>query len=358
MVVNLNKPWVRRALHWRAIGDGKVVCNLCHRRCVIPPGSYGVCGVRFNHEGTLYTLVYGLLTAANVDPIEKKPLTHFHPGSAVFSISTAGCNFMCKFCLNWTISQARREEVNGKYMEPEEVVRLAKEYGADGISYTYNEPTVFYEYMLDVAKIAKREGLFNTMVTNGYMTPEALDELAPYMDAATVDIKGNADPSFYKSFMGVPDPSPIFDTLSEMRRKGIFIEVTDLVVPKVGDNIDKLRSLAKWIYDNLGSDTPFHVLRFHPEYMVRDLPSTPIKTLETHAKAAKDVGLKYVYIGNVPGHPLENTYCPECGELLIQRYGFDIIEWRLSEGNKCPKCGAKINIVGTFKRRPHRFMWW
>ncbi len=355
---DLSKPWVREAKHWEPLDDGRVKCNLCSRRCVIQPESYGVCGVRYNHDGKLYTLVYGLLTAANVDPIEKKPLSHFHPGSLVMSISTAGCNFMCKFCLNWTISQARQDRVIGDYFTPEEVVNLALRYGADGMSYTYNEPTVFYEFMLDTAKLARKHGLFNTIVTNGYMTPEAIQKLAPYLNAATVDIKGNADPSFYRKFMGVNDPSPIFDALLELKKHGVFIEVTDLVVPRYGESEGALRKLASWIVDNLGPDTPFHVLRFHPDFLMRDVPSTPLRTLEKHAEIAKECGLNYVYVGNVPGHPLEHTYCPKCGTLLVRRYGFDIIEWNLSEDNRCPKCGHKINIIGKYKRRPRHLLWW
>ncbi len=356
--IDLSKPWVKEAKYWESVGEGRVKCRLCYRECVIPPEEFGVCGVRYNSRGKLYTLVYGLLTAANLDPIEKKPLSHFNPGSLVFSISTVGCNFMCKFCLNWIISQSRGRDLRGEYFTPQKVVDAAIKYGADGVSYTYNEPTVFYEFMLDTASLARRRGLFNTMVTNGYITVDALRELAPYLDAATVDLKGNASEDFYRRFMGVPDPKPIFRTLKAMKQYGVFVEVTDLVVPEYGDDLGKLEEIARWIKDNLGEETPFHVLRFHPDYMMRDVPSTPLKTLEAHAKAAKECGLKYVYIGNVPGHPLENTYCPNCGELLIRRYGFEILEWRLTEDNKCPKCGARINIKGRFRRKPRHFIWW
>ncbi|HIP65228.1 MAG TPA: AmmeMemoRadiSam system radical SAM enzyme [Pyrodictium sp.] len=345
------KPYVREALLWKPVKDrpGYVECCLCGRRCVVAPDRYGVCGVRKNVGGKLYTLVYGLLTAMNVDPIEKKPMYHFEPGSSVFSISTVGCNFYCRFCQNWEISQSRLERgLYGKYVPPEETVRTAKAYGAEGMAYTYNEPTVFFEYMLDVAKLAKREGLYNMMVTNGYITPEAVDMLSPYMDAATVDFKGGGNKDFYRKFMGVPDPTPIFQALEAMKEKKWFIEVTNLVVPEHGDKVEDIRRLAKWIVEHLGPETPFHLLRFHPDYNLLDLPPTPVETLEKLAKVARDEGLEYVYIGNVWGHPLENTYCPRCGYMVIERHGFTITAWRLTKDNRCPKCGYKINIRGTF----------
>lgn len=341
-------------MFWKSLEDGKVVCTLCHRRCIIVPGAYGVCGVRYNHEGKLYTLVYGLLTAANPDPIEKKPLMHFNPGSCVFSISTAGCNFYCKFCQNWVLSQTRRDKIFGEPYSPEDVVRLAKENACQGISYTYNEPTIFYEFMYDTAKLAKKEGLFNTMVTNGYMTPEAIKELGPYMDAATVDFKGSGNKEFYREIMAVPDPEPIYESILAMKEAGWWIEITNLIVPRIGDREEDLKRLARWIVDNLGDETPFHLLRFHPNFLLQDLPPTPVETLERLAKIAINEGLKHVYIGNVWGHPLEHTYCPRCGELVVERNGFFITRWKLTEDFKCPKCGYKLNFRGKYwgSRRP------
>ncbi len=354
----LNRPGVAKARLWKSVGDGKVLCYLCHRRCVIPPNSYGTCGVRYNYNGELYTLVYGLLTAANPDPIEKKPLMHFNPGSNVFSISTAGCNFFCRFCQNWVLSQTRRDRIFGELFSPKDVVEQAIINGCQGISYTYNEPTIFFEFMYDTAKLAKERGLFNTMVTNGYMTPEMVKEIGPYMDAATVDFKGGGNKEFYRKFIGVPDPEPIFETILEMKRQGWWIEITNLVVPKYGDKEEDVRRLARWIVENLGEETPFHLLRFHPEYLMQDLPPTPPETLEKLAKVAEDEGLKYVYIGNLWGHPKENTYCPKCGTLVIRRYGFYISEWNLTEDNRCPKCNYKINIRGRFygSRKPRLFL--
>ena len=347
----MDKPYIRPARFWEPLKDkpGYVVCNLCHRRCIIAPGRWGACGVRRNIDGKLYTYVYGLLTAVNLDPIEKKPLMHFEPGSSVLSISTAGCNFFCRFCQNWSISQSRLEKgLYGEYISPKDLVDYALRMGADGLSYTYNEPTIFYEYMYDVAKLAKEKGLFNTMVTNGYMTPEAIRELGSYMDAATVDFKGSGNREFYRRFMGVPDPAPIYDSILAMKDEKWWIEVTNLIVPYYGDKEDDLRRLASWVRDNLGSETPFHLLRFHPDYLMRDVPSTPVDTLEKLAKIAMDEGLKHVYIGNVWGHPLENTYCPRCGYPVIERRGFTIVAWRLTDDNRCPKCGYKLNVRGRY----------
>lgn len=345
---------VREARFWEPVAGkpGYVRCNLCSRRCIIAPDRFGVCGVRKNVGGVLYTYVYGLLTAANLDPIEKKPLMHYNPGSAVFSISTPGCNFYCQFCQNWEISQSRLEKgLYGVQYTPERVVQEALRVKADGISYTYNEPTVFYEFMLDTAVLAKKHGLFNTMVTNGYMTPEALEELYPYMDAATVDFKGNANPEFYRKYMGVPSPDPIFETLLVMKEKGMHIEVTNLVVPLVGDDADDLRKLARWIVENLGEETPFHLLRFYPHYKMIDYPPTEVSKLDELASVAVEEGLKHVYVGNVWGHPLEHTYCPRCGYRVVERRGFFITKWNLKEDNRCPKCGYKLNIKGSFRKR-------
>ncbi|RUM47033.1 MAG: AmmeMemoRadiSam system radical SAM enzyme [Hyperthermus sp.] len=326
-----------------------VRCDLCSRRCIIAPGKYGVCGVRRNIDGKLYTLVYGLLTAMNIDPIEKKPLFHFEPGSGVLSISTVGCNFFCMFCQNWEISQSRLERgLYGHYVSPEELVEKALSYGADGIAYTYNEPTIFFEYMYDVARLAKKHNLYNVMVTNGYMTPEAIKLIGPYMDGVTVDFKGSGNREFYRRFMFVPDPSPIFDALLEMKRQGWFIEITDLIVPRYGDSEDDLRKLAAWVVENLGAETPFHLLRFHPYYRLDNLPPTPLETLEKLAAAARDEGLRHVYLGNVWGHPLESTYCPRCGYMVVERRGFSILAWRLSKNNECPRCGYRLNIRGRF----------
>jgi len=334
------------AMLYEKVQDDQVRCNLCARRCLIKDGGFGFCRVRKNESGKLYSLNYAKACAAHADPIGKKPLSHFHPGAYVMSIATVGCNFRCQFCDNWNISQER--EIIGKHFPPEDVIKAAKDYGCQGVSYTYTEPTIFFEYAYDTAVLAHKEGLFNTFVTNGYMTPEAIRKIAPYLDAATVDFKGGGDPEFYKKFAAVPSVEPIYEALIEMKKQGIHIEITNLIVPNIGDSMDQLGELARWIYENLGADTPFHLLRFHPDYNLTTIRSTEIKTLEEAYEVSRRVGLNYVYIGNVPGHKYENTYCPECQELLIKRYGFGVIKWNLTEDMRCPRCNMKIPIKGRF----------
>ena len=325
-----------------------VKCNLCARRCVIHDGGIGFCLVRKNEGGKLYSLVYAKACSACVDPINKKPLSHFHPGSLVMSIATVGCNFRCRFCDNWVISQEK--EISGYDFPPEQVVKATKENGCQGISYTYTEPTIFFEYAYDTAKLARKEGFFNTFVTNGYMTTEAVRTIAPVLDAATVDFKGAGDPEFYKEFSSVPSVDPIYESLKEMRKQGIHVEITNLVVPKIGEDLETIQKLAIWIKDNLGKDTPFHLLRFHPDYRLAEIPSTPLQTLEQACNLSMEVGLNYVYMGNVPGHRFENTYCPNCKELLIKRFSFEIVKWNLTEDMRCPACGENIAIKGEFHK--------
>jgi pyruvate formate lyase activating enzyme len=243
---------------------------------------------------------------------------------------------------------SQEEEIGGSDFPPEQVVKATKENGCQGVSYTYTEPTIFFEYAYDTAVLAKKEGLFNTFVTNGYMTPDTVKTIAPYLDAATVDFKGGADPQFYKEFSAVPSVEPIFEALKEMKNQGVHIEITNLVVPKVGDSQERIRQLASWIKDNLGKDTPFHLLRFHPDYSLAEIPSTSINALEEAYKISSEVGLNYVYIGNVPGHRYENTYCPNCKELIIKRFGFEIEKWHITSDMHCQRCGQKIAIKGKF----------
>lgn len=331
------------AKFYKAIGDGKVHCYLCARHCKIPKGLIGFCGVRENVDGKLYSLNYGRLIATHIDPIEKKPLMHYRPGTWVMSIATAGCNFACQFCQNFDISQRRK--ISEPYISPEDLISLTVERGANGLSYTYNEPTIFAEYAIDVMKLAHSHGLFNTWVTNGFMTVEALEDIAKHLDAATVDFKGNGNREFYRRHMMVPDPEPILDAILEMYRRGVFIEITDLIIPMdIGSDIKDMEKLLRWVIDNLGPDIPFHVLRFHPDYRMLNVPTTPVKMLEKHAETAKKLGMRYVYVGNVWGHPLESTYCPECGYRVIDRIGFQIRYIDIKDG-QCPKCGAKLNIV-------------
>jgi pyruvate formate lyase activating enzyme len=335
---------LKEAMLYEQLTDNKVKCNLCARHCTIPEGQVGFCLVRKNEKGRLYSLVYGKACSACVDPIGKKPLSHFYPGAQVLSIATVGCNFRCQFCDNWVISQERK--IEGYNFPPEEVVKSARDHGCQGISYTYTEPTIFFEYAYDTAQIAHGVGFFNTFVTNGYMTPEAVKTIAPVLDAATVDFKGGADPEFYKKFSSVPSVEPIFQSLKAMKANDIHIEITNLIVPKIGDSMERIRELATWTKENLGKDTPFHLLRFHPDYQLTSQISTPIQTLEEAYMVARKVGLNYVYVGNVPGHRFENTYCPNCNELLIKRFSFEIVKWNLTKDMRCPACGQNIPIKG------------
>lgn len=337
---------LHEAILYQREKDNKVKCYLCARRCRIGDGAKGFCLVRENRGGILYSLNYGKAVSACVDPISKKPLSHFNPGSYVLSVAAAGCNFRCEFCDNWMISQEK--EVAGKDFPPEEIVKAAKTSNCQGISYTYTEPTIYMEYAKDTAKLAKQAGLFNTFVTNGYLTPEAVKTIAPYLDAATVDFKAGGDPAFYKSYSAVPSVKPIYEALKELKLNGVHIEITNLVIPKTGDSMDKIREMATWIKEYLGQDTPFHLLRFHPDYKMTTTQATAVEDLERAYLMAKSEGLRYAYIGNVPGHPAENTYCPNCDEAVIKREGFEITKWNLTSDMHCPVCGEKIPIKGKY----------
>lgn len=334
----------KEAMFYTPLEGSRVRCHLCARLCNIPEGKVGFCGVRKNVGGKLYSLNYGRLVAMAVDPIEKKPLSHFHPGSYVFSIATVGCNFACMYCQNYDISQRRK--VEEPYTPPEEVVRLAKVYHSQGITGTYNEPIIEAEYLIDVMKLAKKEGLFTTWVSNGYFTLEAVDAVAPYLDAITVDFKGSGNQEFYKKYIMTPSAQPIFDALEALKEQGVHIEITNLIVPvPTGSSLDDIKKLAGWVRDHLGDETPFHLLRFHPDYKMMNVPGTPIELLKGGWRLAKQEGLKYVYIGNVYDPKYENTYCPSCGELCIERHVMSYVRNYLKEGARCPSCGYHINVV-------------
>ena len=322
----------------------KAICNICNRRCNIGEGQIGFCRARKNLNGKIYSTVYGKPSAINLDPIEKKPLFHFSPGSKVLSIGTTGCSFNCQYCQNWDLSRAElQEEEISKEIRPNEIVRMAKGAGASGISYTYNEPSIFLEYALDIAKLAHNEGLFNTFVTNGYMTVEAAKETKGLIDAATVDFKASANQGFARKYISIPSEEPVFETILELKKNNIFIEITDLIVPEVGDSIDDAKTLITWIKNNIGNETPLHFLAFHPDYKMLNLPSTSLKTLEEHYLLAKSLGMKHVYVGNADtGH--NNTYCANCNALLIKRNIFNVLKNNMI-GNTCPKCGTEVNII-------------
>ncbi len=329
----------RLAALWKPMEGGKVECTACARRCRIPEGSAGFCFVRRNRNGKLYLANYGMLEALQIDPIEKKPFNHFMPGARVLGIGTSSCNFGCLFCQNHNISKER--DIRGEEHPPEEIVRIALDYGVGGIAYTYNEPTIFMEYALDVARLARGKGLFNVFVSNGYMTVEAVEAMRGLIDAVVVDFKGNGDEKFSNRFEAVTSNDPIKEALIAMKRCGMHVEITDLVIPRVGDSIEACDSLTKWVSNELGRDVPIHFTRFYPDYMMTDLPPTPIATLERHHEVARRNGLRYAYVGNVPGHRLENTYCPECGSVVVERLGFDIIGMNIN-GGRCGSCGVEI----------------
>ncbi|MDR1993693.1 MAG: AmmeMemoRadiSam system radical SAM enzyme [Nitrososphaerota archaeon] len=333
--------------------DGKVKCNLCARRCLINAGTSGFCSVRENKNGTLYSLNYSKTVSVGIDPISKKPLYHFNPGALVLSIAIAGCNFHCQFCDNWTISQ--EPKAPSSLFSPKEAIKAAQNAGCQGLSYTYTEPTIFMEYVYDTAKLAKQAGLFNTFVTNGYMTPEAVQIIAPYLDAVTVDFKGSADPDFYRTFMDVPNVNPIYETLKEFKLHNIHIELTNLVIPKTGDSSERIQTLAKWIKDYLGPNTPLHMLRFYPEYKMINTPATSVQEMEHAYLTAKNQDLNFVYIGNITDHPAENTICPNCDTPVIKRYGFEVTQWNLTQAMCCSVCGYSIPIKGKLWQNNQRF---
>ena len=339
----------KEAILYEKRPNDKVLCTACARYCEIGKGQIGLCGIRGNENGQLDLYVYGKVIAGHVDPIEKKPVIHYNPGSSIFSIATTGCNWLCRYCQNSDISQRRK--VEGVDMTPEHVANTAVEHGAQGIAYTYNEPSIFIEFARDCGIAARKKGLFNIFVSNGYDTPESVKMMDEFLDCITVDFKGSAEPEFTRKFIGVPDPQPIFDTILEIRDKTkIHTEITDLIVPQAGDNLDHARKLAKFVYDELGPETVIHFLRFHPDYKMMEYPATPVKTLEKHYEIAKSEGLKYVYLGNVPGHPWEHTYCAGCNEIVVKRFGFDIQEWHLDKNNKCKFCGNQIPIIGSLAK--------
>jgi pyruvate formate lyase activating enzyme len=330
---------------YQPLDSGKVRCTACARYCTIPSGSHGFCYVRKNEDGRLALLSYGRAAAIQVDPIEKKPLSHFHPGSRVYSIGTVGCNWRCQYCQNAEISQD--QVVTGRPLSPRAAVEGARRFGCSGITFTYNEPTIFIEYALDVIEEAHRAGLFGNFVTNGYMTPEAVELLGPKLDAVSVDFKGSGEPGFMRKYITAKGPDPILSTLKDLQQRGVHVEVTDLIVPQVGESDDSTRKLARFLVDELGPEVPFHLLRFHPDYHMMDLPETPVKTLERLHAIAKAEGLEYVYLGNVWGHRLEHTYCPGCGAIAVRRFGSTIQAWNLDAESRCRKCGKSIPIVGT-----------
>ncbi|MCM8795694.1 MAG: AmmeMemoRadiSam system radical SAM enzyme [Candidatus Omnitrophica bacterium] len=331
---------MKEAILYERLKDNLVHCYLCSHQCKIAEGKFGFCGVRQNLKGRLYTHVYAKPIALNIDPIEKKPLYHFFPGSTSFSVATLGCNFQCRFCQNWDISQVRpRDGAHLKEEEalPEEIVKGALKYKCKSISYTYTEPTIFFEYAYDTAKLAKEKGLYNNFVTNGYMTKECLEMIKPYLDAANVDLKFFKDSSYKKICAG--SLQPVLDSIKLMHELGIWVEVTTLVVPGENDSEEELSKIAEFVA-SIDKDMPWHVSRFHPDYQFTDRQPTSLETLKKAEALGKKAGLNYVYVGNVIGFG-NDTYCPNCKKLLIKREVFSVLEYNIKD-SRCVFCNTLI----------------
>lgn len=327
------------ARHYEKTGKKSVQCRLCPRGCVLRDGQTGYCRVRKNVGGELASLVYGRVVAANVDPIEKKPLYHFLPGTRSFSIATVGCSMRCLFCQNWDISQAEPSDFKTGQTMPESVVRAAEERSCPSISYTYSEPAVFFEYVYDVSALARKSGIKNAMITSGHINPGPLAELCGVLDAANLDLKGFSDESYRR--MANTRLSPILEAIKVLKREGVWLELGYLVIPTVNDGREEIGSLCRWVADSLGPDVPLHFLRFFPQHKLAHLPPTPPAALDTAYALARRAGLRYVYIGNVPGHPANHTYCHRCGRLLIERKGY-FMERNLVRDGRCPYCRQRI----------------
>jgi len=330
---------VMEARYYKKLDEGGIECELCPRHCRITDLERGFCGVRENRGDVYRTLVYGYPCSLNIDPIEKKPLFHFYPGTDAFSLATAGCNVNCKFCQNWEISQARPEQIENIELPPQRVIEVCRDRKVPTIAYTYSEPVIFYEYMYDIAELGQRNSIRSVMITGGYIESKPLVDLFPHMDAIKVDLKSFREDYYQKVVNG--ELKPVLEALVQIKKAGVWLEVVYLVVPTLNDSEAEFTDMAKWIKAELGIDTPIHFSRFHPQYLLRNLPSTPIKTLERAVEICRAEGLHFVYLGNVPGHEAESTYCPQCGAVLIQRRGYRILLNDMT-GNRCKKCGHII----------------
>ncbi|MDZ4165748.1 MAG: AmmeMemoRadiSam system radical SAM enzyme, partial [Smithellaceae bacterium] len=335
------KGFIRTKLspYFTSLAGEEIQCELCPARCRVAKGKRGLCRVRENRGGKYYSLVYGNPCAVHLDPIEKKPFFHVLPASGSLSIATVGCNFHCKFCQNWETSQVSPEEAFNLDFPPELVIKKAKEMKARSIAYTYVEPTVFYEYMEDTGKLARKAGLLNVCHSNGFINPGPLINLCKIIDAANIDLKGFTE-DFYQEMCGGA-LAPVLESLKILKREKVHLEITNLVIPTKNDEMAGVKEMCLWIKNELGSDTPVHFSRFYPLYRLKGLPPTPVSTLDKVRAAALSAGLEYVYIGNIPGHVGENTFCPRCGHLIIKRTGFMVGEVRVKKG-KCGNCGNPI----------------
>lgn len=325
--------------YFTSLDGGEIQCELCPHRCRVAKGKRGLCRVRENRDGKYYSLVYGNPCALHLDPIEKKPFFHVLPGTTSFSLATAGCNFQCKFCQNWEISQASPEDVYSYDVPPELIVSKAKEIGARSVAYTYVEPMIFYEYMSDISSLVKKAGLLNVTHSNGFINPVPLRNLCKVLDAADIDLKGFTE-NYYREVCG-GELTPVLDTLKTLKQEKVHLEITNLIIPTKNDEMSVIREMCLWIKKELGPDTPIHFSRFYPLYKLRTLPPTPVSTLEKAREVALSAGLEYVYVGNIPGHAGESTFCPKCKKMVIQRTGYMVGEINVKAG-KCKYCGKPI----------------
>lgn len=334
---------IREAMLYEKLGDNRVHCKLCAHSCIIKPDRRGLCGVRENKDGILYSLVYEKLIAENIDPIEKKPFFHIYPGSKSYSIATVGCNFTCEFCQNHEISQMPlfTPMITGDEIPSAKIVAQAKKSGSKTIAYTYTEPTVYFELAYETARIAAKQGIKNVFVTNGFMTSEALETISPYLDAANVDLKSFRD-EFYRKSCGAR-LQPVLESLQKLKELGVWVEITTLLIPGLNDGDAELKDIAGFVA-GLGKETPWHISRFHPQFKMLHTPVTSVSSLHRAFEIGKMAGLKYVYSGNVPGDEGESTYCFHCGNLLIERYGFQMGKVNLQE-NKCNRCGTVLEGI-------------
>jgi len=330
---------IKKALHWRKLDKNSVECTLCPRQCRLSLGKKGFCRARKNIKGELFSLNYGQPVALHVDPIEKKPLAHVYPASKSFSIATAGCNLRCKFCQNWEISQLDSEKIETAFIEPEKIVEAAKKSGSKTIAFTYTEPTIFFEYMLDIAIRAKEEGVACVMHSAVYIHEDPWREISTYLLAANIDLKGFED-KYYRDFCQ-GDAQTVLNSLKILKDEGVWIEITNLLIPGANDSEEDLTKLCSWVKENLGADTPIHFSRFFPMYKLTNISPTPISSLTRAKKIATQIGLNFVYIGNVGQHLGENTYCPYCRQLLVKRIGYKVIENKI-KNNKCSFCNKTI----------------
>ncbi len=337
---------MKEAILWKKMSGKEVLCYLCYRLCRIKPGEIGYCRIRKNMDGKLYALTYGKAVGAGVDPIEKKPFYHFMPGTPVFSLATVGCNFRCKFCQNWEISQVAGGVIEGEDLPPERIRQICAAQNIPGCSYTYTEPTVFMEYALDTAKLLRKDGRFNVFVTNGYMTTAAINEMNKYIDASRIDLKG-FDDRVYTDLSGDVKLEYVLNNIKELYKRQ-HIEIITLLIPGYNTSDDDIRQLSQWVR-GLSPDIPLHFIAFYPAYKMVDTPPTGLETLKRARKIALDEGLYYVYTGNRQDTETESSYCPYCNFLVVKRWGFEVLENRLMPGAKCPECGKKLNFVLDIK---------